>query len=311
MSRKARNPGIPFLAEEADRGVRVEVVTPEGVPVAFHVAPAGDRVAALVLDLVIVLGSLFLALLAFALAGVDSGWLWAAWILAFFLGRNFYFAWFELRWQGMTPGKRFSRIRVVDAAGGPLTAEAILVRNLTRELEVFTPVMVLIFARHVWPGAPGWAVLAAILWVLLFALLPLFNSRRLRIGDLVAGTMVVRHPKAVLLPDLGSAKAERAVAAAESEAAEPAPFSFTDAQLDVYGILELQVLEEVLRRHGGRGGDRKALKVVADRIAKKVDWDGDLGNEPEPFLRSFYAALRARLESRMLLGKRKEDKHSR
>ena len=80
--------------------------------------------------------------------------------------------------------------------------------------------------------------------------------------------------------------------------------TFTDAQLDVYGVYELQVLEDVLRR-----ADASAMETVAQRIRHKIRWERR-DEPPEPFLRAFYAALRARLEQRLLLGKRKADKHS-
>jgi uncharacterized RDD family membrane protein YckC len=240
------------------------------------------------------------------LGGGGSSWLDAFVVLAVFLIRMLYFTGFELRWQGRTPGKRSLGLRVVEAAGGPLTAEALIVRNLTREAETFLPLTLLVAGDQLWPGIPGWFRLVAGSWALLLGLVALFHPRRLRLGDLVAGTMVVRAPKAVLLADLGARSGR-----ARSGEAPPAPaFAFTDAQLDAYGIYELQVLEEVLRRSESER-DPRALSVVAERIRRKIGWSGTAPSAPEPFLREFYAALRARLEARLLLGKRKEDKHSR
>jgi len=277
------------------------LVTPEGVPIRFAVAPAGDRVGALVLDLLIIVGMvalLVVPLVWLAVRGiVPPDLIGAAAILATFLIWTFYFAFFELSWQGQTPGKRKLRLRVVDASGGPLRAEAVLARNLTREAELLLPLLALSGgAEAIFPGAPGVARLAAVSWLLLFGFLPLFNRDRLRIGDLLAGTMVVRQPEAVLLEDLSARPPARADGIA-----------FTDAQLDVYGIFELQVLEQVLRQEGrGRGA---ALDAVASKIRAKIGWDGSA--PAEPFLRTFYAALRGRLEHRMLLGRRREDKHHR
>jgi hypothetical protein len=131
----------------------------------------------------------------------------------------------------------------------------------------------------------------------LFGVLPLLNRDRLRVGDLVAGTIVVRTPDAVLLEDLAATRA----------AAVAAAVPFTDAQLDVYGVYELQVLEGVLR---GRGtpGHVDAVRTVAAKIRQKLGWEGPATGD-EAFLESFYAALRGRLERRLLLGKRRESKH--
>ena len=281
-----------------------EVVTPEGVPVRFVVALAGDRLGAFVLDLVaiqlivlaLVLVIVFPVGLLLVRGGLDVDVLLAVALLAIFLVRTFSFAFFELVWQGQTPGKRRLRIRAIDARGGPLTAEAIIARNLTRELELFLPMAALFAPEALFPGAPAWARLAATVWMLVLGFLPLASRDRLRIGDLVAGTVVVRTPDAVLLEDLSVTRAREALA-------------FTDAQLDVYGVYELQVLEDVLRRQGQAGHD-DAVRTVAAKIREKLGWEGP-AVEDQRFLDAFYAALRARLERRLLFGKRRADKHDR
>jgi len=155
-------------------------------------------------------------------------------------------------------------------------------------------------------------------WILMLLLFPLTNRLRLRVGDLLAGTLVVLAPKAVLLGDQSAGTAvelasHRGASAAAGAASAPAPYEFTDKQLDVYGIYELQVLEDVLRKAAdGQMHDLLALDTVAEKIKAKLAWDGGHGRvDPDRFLREFYAALRARLEHRMLLGERKEDKYSR
>jgi uncharacterized RDD family membrane protein YckC len=277
-----------------------EVVTPEGVPVRFAVALAGDRLGAFMLDLLFILGIVLavtvpLGVLA-ARGAFEADVVVAAAILAVFLVRTFYFAFFELSWQGQTPGKRRLRIRAVEARGGPLTAEAIIARNLTREVELFLPMIALFAPDALFGGAPGWARLAALAWMVVFGLLPLFNKDRLRVGDLIAGTVVVRTPDAVLLEDLSATRPGEDVA-------------FTDAQLDVYGVYELQVLEDVLRGRG-RAGHDEAVKTVAAKVREKIGWTGPAIPD-EPFLDAFYAALRGRLERRLLFGKRRADKHDR
>jgi hypothetical protein len=184
------------------------------------------------------------------------------------------------------------KLRVVDARGGPLTAEAVLTRNLTREIELFLPLGALLGAAQFWPGAPGWARALAILWCLGCAFFPALNKQRARIGDLVAGTRVVVRPAPALLPDIG-------------QTAAPEEAAFTPAQLDHYGIKELQVLEDVLRRDTT---PLSTLMDIARRIAKRIDAPVPKAAEAERFLRAFYAAQRAHLEQRMLLGDRRDDK---
>ena len=294
----------PLVREERSKK---EVVTPEGVPITFTVATAGDRAGAFLLDLLLItVAILLLALLASLAdkaADIEGSWIGAFLILAIFLLRVFYWPYFEIRRRGATPGKRRLGLRVVDAAGGPLTAEAVVVRNLTREIEVWLPLTYLLAPWALWPGAPGWAALLSAVWILVFALMPLFNRNRLRIGDMVAGTMVVLAPRAVLLEDLGRT-------AGPGRAPRLPDHVFSDEQLDVYGIYELQVLEDLLRKSRERADAGKALRVVCDRIQRKIEWPRDPKTDPAAFLKDFYAALRARLEHRMLLGKRKADKFS-
>jgi uncharacterized RDD family membrane protein YckC len=288
-------PGLPAVRPPRRR----EVVTPEGVPLSFELALAGDRLGAFLLDLVLIVAVL-------VAVGVPLGWLatqqalpgdliLSLALLSLFLVRTFYFAFFELSWQGQTPGKRALRLRAIDARGGPLSAEAIIARNLTREVELFLPLIALVAPGVLYPEAPAWARLPALGWMLLFGLLPLFNRDRLRVGDLVGGTVVVRLPATLLLPDLTEAPA--------------AGLAFSDDQLDVYGTYELQVLEGVLRDRA-LPGSGQSLSLVAGTIRRKLGWEGE-PVEDAAFLEAFYAALRDRLERRLLFGRRRADKHDR
>ena len=92
---------------------------------------------------------------------------------------------------------------MVDAAGGPLEAEALVARNLTRELEMWLPFQLLWMPDALFPGAAGWVRLAAALWLVIVSGLPLFHPQGARLGDLLAGTRVVRAPSARLLGELG------------------------------------------------------------------------------------------------------------
>jgi hypothetical protein len=193
---------------------------------------------------------------------------------------------------------------VIDARGGQLEASAVLARNLVRELEFWTPIRLLIAGSVVWPGAPVWAITVAGLWALVFLLFPLFNKDRLRVGDLIAGTRVVMQPKTELAPDL---VAEQAIVV---HGAKGRPtFTFTDEQLGVYGIFELQVLENVLRQDPGKVGYSDALRTVVEKIQAKIKYDRTITHD-ELFLRDFYAALRGHLEQKMLFGERREDKYA-
>ena len=278
----------------SDAAFQRSLVTPEGVDLRLRLGTAGARAGALLLDLFIMVAAL--AIMTFALLLAAWGMKFESveavgviWLLGFFLLRNWYFTFFELRPRAATPGKRALGLRVAARDGGRLKAEAVFARNAMREIELFLP---LTFLAVSGAGVNGWIVLAGLAWSGVFLLFPLFNRDRLRVGDLIAGTWVVRTPKQALLRDQADAAAERA-----------SDFGFTSVQLDAYGVMELQVLENVLR-----GKDRETQAAVARRIRTKIDWDGPWTPDAE-FLAAYYAALRGRLEQSLLLGRRKKDKH--
>jgi len=294
------------IAAPARAGGRERLVTtPEGVPLRFTLADAAERAAAFLLDLAILFVACILVLIGTLILAGTAGTLGiAAGLVAFFVLRTFYFTFFECRATGATPGKRALRIRVVDAHGGALTAEAVFARNLMREIEFFVPLVALLAPGSLGDSLPGWARVVSLGWLLVFAFLPLFNRDRLRPGDLVGGTIVVRAPRALLLPDLS-----RRPAQGKRQAPPPPAFVFTREQLDVYGIYELQVLEDLLRSTGGVRAE--SIRVVTEKVATRIGWTRPLqASELEPFLREFYTAQRARLEQKMLLGQRQERKRA-
>jgi uncharacterized RDD family membrane protein YckC len=299
-----------YLLRGADARAR-QIVTPEGVPLAFTLASGGERAAAFVLDMVFMMVALIAMGIVYAILG-GGLMLEALLMVAAFILRNFYFVIFETRWQGSTPGKRIIGIRVVDSRGGQLEAGAILARNLVREIEVWQPLMFLIASDQMWPNAPAWAKLVSGAWLVLFMLMPLFNRDRLRIGDLLGGTRVVQQPKTLLMPDLADTSLHAMVLPGGYLAPAQGPtFPFTAEQLDVYGIFELQVLEGVLRGGADPMAHVEALATVAQRIHAKIRYHVPvMPHQYEKFLRDFYMALRAHLEKKMLFGVRREDKFS-
>ncbi len=219
---------------------------------------------------------------------------------------------------GATFGKRKTGLRVISRDGGPLTAEAVFARNLMRNLEFFLPAAALLAPDRALPEAPGWGVLLSLVWLLVFALMPLFNKDRLRCGDMVAGTLVVKAPAAVLLSDLADRGPQPRPSVQRSAASPPmsAPalasgeeFPFSREQLDIYGVHELQVLEDLLRRDNEGTLDGRVLDEVAEKIKLKIAWPRERWQvPPRRFLDAFYRAQRGLLEQKMLFGQRRERK---
>jgi uncharacterized RDD family membrane protein YckC len=285
-------------APRSDLQAPREFVTPEGVDLRLRVASYSERAGAFIIDVLILLG----VLLAMSLLLGLGAWLlksriWGqvalvAWLLGAFVLRNFYFIGFELRAGSATLGKRAMGLRVIARDGGRLTADAVFARNAMRELEVFLP-MTFLFSRGY--GVDAGLIALGGIWSGVFLLFPLFNRDRLRLGDLAAGTMVVKTPKVVLRPDI-----------AQEAPATVSGVAFTEPQLDAYGVKELQVLEDVLRT-----GDRRTMADVARRIRTKISWDGPTDVPDRSFLQAYYAGLRGRLEGRLLFGHRRADKFDR
>lgn len=278
--------------------LRREFVTAEGIDLRLQLGSAGERAMAFVIDVsimtaVYLIAGMILGAMFDGGSGVTQQTLLIVWQLAAFGLRNGYFIAFELGMRAATPGKRAMKLRVVARDGGRLTGEAVITRNLMRELEFFLPLTFLLSAlsspmSESWLDLGSW--LGALAVVLVFLLFPLFNKDRLRVGDLVAGTWVVHVPRR----ELGRSVGERA--------AEPR-YVFTEAQLAAYGEFELQKLEEVLRRE-----DDLSLIVVARAIRGRIGWTGE-SNDDYGFLQAYYTALCERLERGMLFGKRRADKH--
>ncbi|MGC1350736.1 MAG: RDD family protein [Xanthobacteraceae bacterium] len=281
---------------EKTRRERRNIVTPEGVPIPVELADHSERFTAFALDWVIwtlLLLAIYLPLL--LVAGFGSFTLIAISIALFigFVVRNIYFVYFEIAWRGATPGKRIVGIRVVDRAGGPLLPSAVIARNLTREVEMFLPLGILLSGGKSAGGGVDLMQLSIGVWLVFFAALPLINRDRMRGGDLIAGTMVIALPKLTLLSDL----VERA-----------AQFTFTEQQLRAYGAFELQVLEELLRRPPTPAG-AVVLREVCDKICHRIGWTSEVPqNQLVTFLRDFYTAERAFLERGQLYGKVRADK---
>jgi len=287
---------------EGVRRKRREIVTPEGVPIMVELADYGERLSAFFLDWLLWMLAMIVVFVSIVLAiGTARSELSAqlaisvALFMAFII-RNMYFVFFEIAWRGATPGKRAVGLRVIDRQGGPLLPTAVIARNLTREVEMFLPLGVLLTGGRGATGSVDWEQLTLAIWMLFFAVLPAINRDRMRGGDLIAGTMVIALPKRALSSDLVEAAAR---------------FSFTEQHLRAYGAFELQVLEELLRRPDSPES-RRVLDDVCDKICRRIGW-----TDPVPpadvaiFLRDFYTAERAFLEREQLFGKGRADKYAR
>jgi len=283
------------MRNRAEQAYRRTLITPEGVDLNLRLADGWQRLGGFLIDLLAMAGILILMILLlylivaiFGRGGIEFGTVIG--LLGFFVLRNFYFVLQEVGPRAATVGKRAMGMRVVARSGERLTADRVIARNLMREIEFYLPLSFALGSLA--GGETDWlSVLGAFGWTIIFLLFPLFNQDRMRVGDLLAGTWVVRAPKRELQGDVGHVW-------------EGAPqFHFTDAQLDVYGVFELQTLEKVLR-----DSRPEAIVPVAGAIRRKLGLP-DTGEHDYAFLAAYYNQARARMERGLLFGKRKLDKY--
>src|SRR5512138_3354232 len=166
----------------------LDIQTPENVAFGYQVAGIGSRFIATLLDtIVIVLLQVVILVVAAVLINLlDKAALtdqFNPWIIAlfgvilsiFYWG---YYVFFEMLWNGQSPGKRWMGLRVIRADGTPITLSEALIRNLVRIVD-FLPAMY------------GVGILTMFI-----------DKQSRRLGDLAAGTLVVQDRAAISIQSL-------------------------------------------------------------------------------------------------------------
>src|ERR1051325_4927825 len=156
---------------------QLQIDTPEQIALELPLAGIGSRFLALVIDTLIqfviyIIGAVVIGLAAagtFVFNWVPKSMAPAAFILLIFSVYWGYFALFEILWKGQTPGKRYAGIRVMKDSGRPANAFEAITRNLMRAVDSL-------------PGFYGVGLVTMML-----------NKQSRRLGDFVAGTIVVHE----------------------------------------------------------------------------------------------------------------------
>src|SRR5919206_244423 len=172
------------------------VQTPENVAVSYELAGVGSRFIAAAIDSIVQIVTIILVVLAMSVAGGLASssrvtrdlptpsqdqigiWVVAVLLVALFLLLWGYYAAFEMAWNGQTPGKRLARLRVLRQSGYPIGPIDALIRNLVRLVDFL-------------PMAYGIGVVVM-----------LVDARSRRLGDLAAGTIVVKERRGLRAAEL-------------------------------------------------------------------------------------------------------------
>jgi uncharacterized RDD family membrane protein YckC len=243
------------------------MVTPEAVALEFRTANLGSRILAYLIDMVAVAAGILAGLFAVALLGQASDVVVPDWVAltivlvllpSWWLG---YFIAFETLWRGRTLGKAALGLRVVTKEGAPVRFRHAAIRGLL--------------------GLVDFLVLGGFLAVVFI----LFTRDNQRLGDLVAGTLVLRERSAL---------------------APPAPVSFAPppglehyvATLDPSGVAneEYQAVRTFLLRAPSLSpGPRSTLALqLADPLAARLRPPPPAGISPEVYLQCVAAAYQQR-----------------
>jgi uncharacterized RDD family membrane protein YckC len=230
---------VEIMADSFDQ---LKIDTPEQIALELPLAGIGSRFLAIAIDTLIQVALGFLvALIFFGVLGLGAGMVWfvprmlgpALGIFILFAIYWGYFAIFESVWNGQTPGKRLAGIRVIKESGRPINAFEAIGRNLMRVVD-FMP---------------------AIYGVGLVCMMCNRQSRRL--GDFVAGTVVVHE------------KPTEEIRPTWNTSADSAPASSAMKQVTAE---ELVLIETYLSRRFELDPDvrmRTAIQI-ADRIKLKT-----------------------------------------
>jgi uncharacterized RDD family membrane protein YckC len=266
---------------------QLSIETPELVAIQMPIAGIGSRFIALLVDYLIWIPGILIVgrIFAFFLPSLNAfnklseQWAFAIYVFLIFLFNWGYFTLFEAFWNGRTPGKRVARIRVIQRSGRPIGLFESMARNFIRYVDQI----------------PFFYAVGAI---------AVFATRdHQRLGDLAAGTLVVRDR----IEDApSSSEATRTFTAniftPPTPAAEPhATFTLPDHQVARLSGADLPVLESFFARRLDM--PLTTREVLAQRIASAIQAKSGLeppvGASVETFLEVTARQLRdvARMHS--------------
>ncbi|MFZ6031318.1 MAG: RDD family protein [Chloroflexota bacterium] len=257
----------------------LQVDTPENVAFGYDVAGIGSRfLAALVDSTILTVGQVAFIALIVILALVNGSeiedasslpvWVSALLGMVYFLFYWGYYIFFEIQWNGQSPGKRLAKLRVIRADGLPLTLGESIIRNLVRVVD-FLPV------------AYGVGVITMFI-----------QPQARRLGDLAAGTVVIHDRKAATLGEMTHPQAP-AVYLGYHLAEYALPPTFPVERLDSSSV---QVAENfLLRRRNLSNSGALAVQIVRSLYQRLgLEYPGMTTAQAEEALTAIVKAYRER-----------------
>jgi len=246
----------------------LNIDTPENVIFGYDVAGIGSRFLAALVDSIIILLSqiIVFATLFFVLSSIygnlddldDSlmAWLMALIGLIAFGMLWGYYIFFELLWNGQSPGKRWVGLRVIRTDGTPITLSETIIRNLVRLVDFL-------------PAYYGLGV------VIMF-----INDQARRLGDLAAGTLVIRDQATVTLESLDTKTASRDLGLYAGQSID------LDLPVNRLTNADLRMAEEFLRRRYQLANRQQLAGQIMRALYQRMDLSPDgMYHNPEDVIR--------------------------
>ena len=260
---------------------QLNIDTPELVDIEMPLAGIGSRFIALLIDTLIWIAGFLVLVIVFALvlssiktpSAIPERWVGVLIGSSMFLLNLGYFALFEAFWNGRTPGKRVARIRVIQRSGRAIGLFESMARNLIRYVDM--------------QPFPIYAV----------GVISMFSTRRhQRLGDLAAGTLVVRdrEQEAPLWGDSGARTFTAQIFSPSAQAPEPhMALSLPAAGIAKLSSTDLEVLEGFFARRLDM--PLPTRQALAERIASAIQAKSGIERPTDASVETFLEATARQL----------------
>jgi uncharacterized RDD family membrane protein YckC len=243
----------------------------------LHLAGIGTRFIAYLIDKLIQMGMLLgltiitvlLLILTGKLGSVGEflarlreslgWWMVVPTVVVYELVTKGYFILFEYLWNGLTPGKRSQEIRVIRKGGRPISFVAAVIRNILRAVDILGEIYPL-----------GLVVM-------------FIDSRNRRLGDLAAGTLVVRE-----------AEAKPSVICTPSEESDRADAEIRNVALEMT-IEDYDLVRKFLARRDSLDADYRQdlARQILERVSRRSVSIEEQSSDPEAFLEKLETLCRS------------------
>lgn len=257
----------------------LSIDTPENVVFDYDVAGIGSRFLAALVDtiLIIILQIVVNLTLVFLLSNLLgsladneglAGWVLGVMVLASFAFLWGYYIFFELFWNGQSPGKRWVGLRVIRTDGTPITLTESIIRNLVRLVDFL-------------PAYYGVGVIVMFI-----------NAQARRLGDLAAGTLVVRDRATITLESLDqrSSSLDLGLSPSRTNVATDWPIEYLEHLTEA----DIRLAEDFLRRRYAFANREDLARRIARALSHRMALSPDQIKQktPEAFIREIVSASR-------------------